>query len=567
MLGRIGFRTLALPALALAILLPAGAAAAGGTQLYAKGVRICKTNVNSRHSTCFAMKRVFVKAGTAGARPYVSPAATGAATIGPAGGLTPHDIVSAYHLATTGGAGQTVAIVDAFNDPNIQADLNTFDANYGLTCSSCLTVHNMGTAPADNDTTGWSVEESLDVEAVHGICPSCHILLVEAVSNSNLNLDAAENYAATAGATEISNSFGGPEAGSTADAAYNHKGIVITASTGDDGYYDFDRLVAGGFNRPNAPAAYPSVIAVGGTSLYLTQASTPTRSYETVWNNNGPQDFYQQALNGGNPLGASGGGCSTLYTAKGWQSSIAGYSSAVCGGKRLDADVSMVADPLTGYDIYDSYTCASGCVSTAKWLTVGGTSLSSPLVAAAFGLAGGASGIPYPAVTLYSHATTTRYDVTVGGNGFCGGQGAPQCGDWNLQGFGILDCDFTGAGVVAAGTGACDASPGFDGPTGVGTPNSMTLFAKPALTMNAITGTATPVHGVSSSWSITGTDPAPGGTISCTWSWGDGTANSTPGCSSISHTYATAGQRTITVTSKDGYGLVGATKTLIVNVS
>jgi subtilase family serine protease len=573
MLGRIGFRTLALTVLALAILLPAGAATAGGSQLYAKGVRVCKAHVTRHHSTCFAMKRVFVKASTAGARPYVSPAATGAVTIGPAGGLTPSDIVSAYHLAASGGTGQTVAVVDAFNDPNIQADLNTFDTHYGLPCNSCLTVHNMGTAPADNDATGWSVEESLDVEAVHGICPTCHILLVEAVSNSNANLDAAENYAAANGATEITNSFGGPEAGA-ADAAYNHKGIVITASTGDDGYYNFDQLLNGGTNKPNAPASYPTVIAVGGTSLFLTQSATPTRSYEAVWNNNGPRDFYQQVFNSGHPLGAGGGGCSTLYAAQGWQSHIAGYSSAVCAGKRLNADVSMVADPLTGFDIYDSYTCASGCVSSAKWLTLGGTSLSSPLLAAAFGLAGGAKGIPYPAVTLYSHPATTRYDVAVGGNGFCDAGGATQCSalaygtatNVNLLGFGILDCAWTASGVVTAGTGACDAAPGFDGPTGVGTPNSMTLFVKPALTMNAITGTTTPVHGVSSTWSITGTDPAPGGVISCTWAWGDG-VTTTPNCTSVGHSYSAAGQKTITVTTKDAYGIVGNTRTLVVNVS
>jgi PKD domain-containing protein/subtilase family protein len=569
MLGRIRFRTLALPALAiaLAVLVLAGAATAGGTQLYAKGVRICKTNVDRYHSTCFAMKRVFVKAGTPGARPFTPMTASpDVVTIGPNGGLTPADIVSAYHLAVSGGTGQTVAIVDAFNDPNIQADLDNFDTVYGLSCSSCLTVHNMGTAPADNDQTGWSVEESLDVEAVHAACPACHILLVEAVSNSNANLDAAENYAASNGATEISNSFGGPEAGAV-DSAFDHKGIVITASTGDDGYYNMDQLKTNGTNKPNAPASYPTVIAVGGTSLYLTQNATPTRSYETVWNTNGPQLAYALALGG--PLGAGGGGCSTLYNAQGWQSHMAGYSNAVCAGKRLVGDVSMVADPLTGFDIYDSYTCNSGCVSAPKWLTIGGTSLSSPLLAAAWGLAGGAKGIPYPAVTLYSHPSSTRYDVTVGGNGFCDGEGAPQCGNWNQQGFGILDCDYVGiTNTVSAGTGACDAAPGFDGPTGVGTPNSMTLFAKPLLAMNAITGPATATHGTSGGpWSITGTDPAPGGTIACTWNWGDGTTNSTPGCSSISHTYASTGQKTITVTTKDQYGIPGAAKTLIVTVS
>jgi hypothetical protein len=566
MLGRIKFRTLALPVLALAVLVSASAATAGGTQLYAKGVRICKATVKLNHSTCFAMKRVFVKPTTPGARPYIAPTSTGAATIGPAGGLTPGDIVSAYHLATSGGAGQVVAIVDAYNDPNIQADLNTFDTQYGLTCSSCLTVHNMA-GSGNNDQTGWSVEESLDVEAVHAVCPGCKILLVEASSNSDTDLAAAENYAASNGATEISNSFGGPEdTNSTFQSAFNHKGIVITASSGDDGYYDFDQLMPTGVNKPNTPAAYPTVIAVGGTSLYLTQNAIPQRSYETVWNDNGPQGVYMTALN--QPLGAGGGGCSTLFNAAGWQSHMTGYSSAACAGKRLVTDISMVADPLTGFDIYDSYTCPAGCVTQAKWLTIGGTSLSSPLVAAAFGLLGGARGIPNPAVDLYANAASTRYDVTVGGNGICDGEGAPQCGDYNQLGFGLLDCDYNNAGVAASGTAACDAAPGFDGPSGVGTPNGMGLFAKPALKINAITGPTTATHNVSGGpWAITGTDPAPGGTITCTWNWGDGSSNSTGCGTNLNHTYASTGQKTITVTTHDQYGIGGATKTLIVTVS
>ena len=306
------------------------------------------------------------------------------------------------------------------------------------------------------------------------------------------------------------------------------------------------------------------MIAVGGTSLYLSQSSTPTRASETVWNDNGPQDVYEQAL--GAPLGAAGGGCSTLFTAPAWQSHTTGYSSAVCAGKRLVSDIAMVADPLTGFDIYDSYVCAVSCPTSPQWLTVGGTSLASPLVAAAFGLAGGAHGLSNPAVTLYSHVASTRFDVTVGGNGVCDGEGAPQCGNYNQLGYGILDCDYNGSGVVAAGAGACDATTGFDGPTGVGTPNSMTLFAKPALTMNAITGPSTAHHGSSGGpWSITGIDPAPGGVISCTWIWGDTSAHST-GCSSLHHTYATAGTKTITVTTHDQYGIIGS-KTKSVTVS
>lgn len=318
-------RTLALPALAAAALVPSGAATAGGAQVYAKGVPVCtapKNLATAHRATCDAMRRVLVKPGTPGARPLAA-IAGGAVTTGPNGGLTPGDLTSVYGLSGTG-SGQTVAIVDAYNDPKIDADLQTFDSQYGLAAcsvaSGCLKVVNQSgdtTLPA-NDTSGWSVEESLDVEAVHAICSACKIVLVEANTPSDSDLGAAENSAATTiHATEISNSFGEPETGSSSTfaSAFDHPGIVITASSGDDGYYDYDFLGGNGkISAPSIPAAYPTVVAVGGTSLFLAQSSTPTRSYETVWNDNGPQDAYQQALQ--SPLGATGGGCSTLFTAR-----------------------------------------------------------------------------------------------------------------------------------------------------------------------------------------------------------------------------------------------------------
>jgi hypothetical protein len=469
-------RTLALPALIAGTLVLSGAATAGRTQIYAKGVPVCEApkNLATAHRvTCDAMRRVLVTPGTPGAEPLAA-AAGGATTTGPSGGLTPGDLTGVYGLSGTG-SGQTVAIVDAYNDPKIDADLQTFDSRYGLaTCSlgnGCLTVVNQsgGSNLPANDTSGWSVEESLDVESVHAVCSACKIVLVEANSASDSDLAAAENTAATTvHATEISNSFGEPETGArpTFASAFDHPGVVITASSGDDGYYDFDYLGRHGrVSVPSIPAAYSTVVAVGGTSLFLSQSSTPTRSYETVWNDNGPQDAYQHALQ--SPLGASGGGCSTLFAAPAWQAQTSGYSSATCGGRRLVADVSMVADPLTGFDVYDSYSGCYGC--TAGWQTIGGTSLSAPLVAAAFAVAGGAGSLPYPAVSLYSHPASAHYDVTVGGNGFCGGEAAAQCPDYNTGGAfdlgdGIVDCAYDGTGKPAAGTGACDAAPGFDGP-------------------------------------------------------------------------------------------------------
>jgi hypothetical protein len=561
-------KTLFAPALAIAVLALAGSATAGSPQLYAKGVPLCRPA--RHHAACFAMRRVLVRASAKGARPLT---VLSGATMGPAGGLTPADITSVYKLKGTG-SGQTVAIVDAYNDPKIDADLQTFDAQYGLAACSiangCLKVVNEtgGATLPPNDTTGWSGEESLDVEAVHAICSACKIVLVEATSASDADLGTAENTAAnTVHATEISNSFGEPETrgGAPFAHAFDHPGVVITASSGDDGYYDYDLLGGSGrVNVPSIPAAYPTVVAVGGTSLYLAQSAAPARAYETVWNDNGPQDVYQQAL--GSPLGATGGGCSTLFTAQSWQSHVAGYAAANCNGKRLVADLAMVADPLTGFDVYDSYTGCSGC--HAGWETIGGTSLAAPLAAAAFALAGGAHGLAYPALALYGHTASAHYDVTGGGNGLCGGEGAPQCPDPNTLGYGILDCAYDASGVATPGVGACDAAAGFDGPSGIGTPASMTLFAVPKLSASSLAGPTTAVHGSAGGpWSITATDPVPGGTVTCTWSWGDGTANSTGCGTSLGHTYATAGPKTVTVTTRDQYGLVGTTKTKTVTVS
>jgi len=115
--------------------------------------------------------------------------------------------------------------------------------------------------------------------------------------------------AVTLGATEVSNSYGGAESGFTATdaAAYNHPGTVITASAGDDGYYDFDFLGGASpspYNQANAPASFNTVVAVGGTSLYLGQ--TAARQSESVWNDDGTKDYYESIL--GANLGAGGGG-------------------------------------------------------------------------------------------------------------------------------------------------------------------------------------------------------------------------------------------------------------------
>jgi subtilase family serine protease len=196
-------------------------------------------------------------------------------------GLGPASIQSAYKLAGLTSGGRTVAIVDAYNDPTAEADLATYRAQFGLpactTANGCFRKMDQrgGTAyPRTNG--GWAQEISLDLDMVSATCPDCHILLVEADSNSFANLGAAVNAAATiSGVAAISNSYGGGDAADTTYGTYyNHPGIAVTASTGDSGY------VGGSY-----PASSSYVTAVGGTSL---KTAANTRGWtETVWSGAG----------------------------------------------------------------------------------------------------------------------------------------------------------------------------------------------------------------------------------------------------------------------------------------
>jgi PKD domain/Subtilase family len=540
---------------------------------YAKVSRVCPTP-KPGYAACFALARVPVSsaaAGEAGVRPYA--VNDGASESGPAGGLTPAQLASAYgYEPTSGGSGQTLAIVDAYDDPNIESDLATFDTEYGIaactTANGCFTkVSQTGstTSLPEADTTGWSVEISLDVEMAHSACPKCKILLVEANGASFANLASAEDEAVALGATEVSNSYGGPEQELGISAAYDHPGVVITAATGDNGYDDWTELNEGFVPpaRPNMPASLPWVVAVGGTTLELNEDGK--RKSERVWNGNGPLDerYFE-----GFSEGATGGGCSTLFTAQPWQQDAPGFAASGCAGKRLAADVSAVADPLTGFDIYDSYNCGEDCERFKRgedWLTIGGTSLSTPLISALYALAGGSKGVSDPSLTLYGHLgeASALYDVTEGGNGFCDAAPESECGhpdgfDELVRGYALhVDCEYTTA---------CDAAPGFDGPSGVGTPNSLSLF-EPRQPSAAIATPSSPRAGVAATFSgAASSDPYPGGSISSySWSWGDGTPDSAG--IAPTHTYAAPGVYTVTLTVTDNYGLTSVPVTQSVTVA
>ena len=365
--------------------------------------------------SCFA--RAIAKHGDAG--PQVMPGPTG---------LGPTQIQSAYKLAGLNAAGRTVAIVDAYNDPKAASDLNTYRQAYGLpactTANGCFKQINQNgaTSPLPSGDYGWAEEISLDLDAVSAACPTCHILLVSANSANTSDLATAENTAAKqAGVAAISNSYGGSEAASetSTDSAYNHPGLAITVSSGDSGY------------GVEYPAASRYVTAVGGTTL--TQASGTARGWtESAWS-------------------GAGSGCSAYEAKQAWQTDTG------CA-KRTVADVSADADPNSGLGVYDTYNqCGSssfcdylielGAVQGLDgWAQVGGTSLSSPLIASVYTLAGNTASTTYGSYP-YSH-TTSLFDVTSGSNSSTG------CTPSYL----------------------CTAGPGYDGPTGLGTPNGTAGF-------------------------------------------------------------------------------------------
>lgn len=328
-------------------------------------------------------------------------------TTGPVG-FGPVQFRTAYGLPSLASKIQTIAIVDAFNHPNIEADLGVYSKHYGLPpctkANGCFKkVNQTGGTSYPKTNSGWALEISLDVEIAHAICPNCKILLVEATSSSVVNLLAAEDYAVKH-ANIVSNSWGGGEFSAETTATYNghfnHLGIPITFSSGDSGY------------GVQFPASSQFVTAVGGTTLILN--SNNTRSKETVWS-------------------GAGSGCSAYVAKPTWQ------KDSVCI-RRTVADVSADANPNTGAAVYDSVTYQG----RSGWFKVGGTSLSSPIIAAIYALAGnGASTIDgsYP----YTHQGGL-FDVTSGNNGTCGGSYL------------------------------CTAKTGYDGPSGLGAPKGKTAF-------------------------------------------------------------------------------------------
>ena len=323
-------------------------------------------------------------------------------------GYGPAELRKAYGLPSAAPRPQTIAIVTAFDDPSAERDLGVYSTTFSLpvctTANGCFRkVNGLGQANSlPRVDSSWALETSLGVQVAHGVCPNCRILLVEATSDSLVDLLAAVDTAANLGANEISISWGVAEFSTESlyDFHFNRPGIAITASSGDSGY------------GVEWPAASPYVTAVGGTTLTL--KTSGARAGEKAWKN-------------------GGSGCSAFEPKPNWQ------KDEGCP-RRTVPDVAVVADPATGAAVYSSNSdSASG-----RWLEIGGTSLGAPLVAAIYALSGDADQV-VASSHPYAHASAL-FDVLAGSNGDC----SPDY--------------------------LCTAGVGYDGPTGLGSPNGIAGF-------------------------------------------------------------------------------------------
>jgi subtilase family serine protease len=416
-----------------------------------------------------------------------SPAATGAQTflqvLPMAGsgswGYSPHQIDSAYGISNISfsgvsgdGAGQTIAIVDAYNDPDITSDLAAFDKQYGLPAPPSFTEDNLGATTVDP---GWAVETALDVEWAHAVAPQANIVLVEA-PNASLNslLNAVSTAARLPNVSVVSMSWGTSEYygewnnESVFSAPSGHTGETFVAASGDTG--------AG--SGPSFPAVSPNVLGVGGTTLTL----GPGSSYgsETGWT-------------------YSTGGISGLDSGFRYGLPVPSYQTSTLNsvgldvGLRTSPDVALDADPNTGYSVYDSvpYDGSSG------WFDVGGTSAAAPAWAGLVAItdqglaAAGKSTLTTTQLltNLYSLPNSDFNQITSGSNGYSAGSG------YNLvTGLGSPKANLLVSGLLAAN--GVEASPGVTRPNApAATQTSHSSVAHSSAIVSAASSSATSVAG------------------------------------------------------------------------
>jgi hypothetical protein len=351
-------------------------------------------------------------------------------------GLSPQQLASAYGVnqitfsggkVVGNGAGQTIAIVTAYNDPKISSDLAAFDSYYGISAPPSLTVKNLGGTKTD---AGWALETSLDVEWAHALAPAANILVVEATSSSLSSLFSAVSYASKqAGVSVVSMSWGTYEFSgeSSYDSSFTtqsgHSGVTYVAASGD----------SGAWNGPMYPSVSPNVLAVGGTTLSL---SGTTYGSESAWS-------------------GSTGGFSGLdsywrfYEAQPSYQNAALQAVGLSYGVRTTPDVSLDADPDTGVAVYDSV----GYSGQSGWFQLGGTSAAAPAWAALIAIAdqGLATGGKGPLsgtqaqTELYSLPSSDFHDITAGYNGYSATSGYDL-----VSGLGSPKANLVIAGLLSA---------------------------------------------------------------------------------------------------------------------
>jgi IPT/TIG domain/Subtilase family len=383
----------------------------------------------------------------------LSPSAKVAQGSGERKGLDPQDLQSAYKIPAKLESPQTVALVDAFGYPDAESDLAKYRERYGLPpckkSNGCFKkVNEKGDEakyPAEEE--GWDVEAALDEDMVSAACPECHILLVEGSTELPEDLGESVNTAVELGANVVSNSYGYPEllkeyCGTKGCSQYNgdyeHPGVLILASAGDAGYAD----AYYGLRSTDFPAASPNVVAVGGTALFRDEGN-PRGWFEEVWN----EPFLE--------IG-TGSGCTVDQTKPAWQ------TEKGCS-KRIDNDIAAVAAVVTPVSLRID----------GIWDLAGGTSVASPLVAGIEAYAS-AHERSLGAQAFYQDPSSL-YDVT---EGF----------DWN-------SLDASGTSECAANEYLCNAELGYDGPTGLGTPDGIPVEAGEPPTITKVSPKKGPAAG------------------------------------------------------------------------
>ncbi|HEX3784608.1 MAG TPA: peptidase S8 [Pseudonocardiaceae bacterium] len=363
-------------------------------------------------------------------------------------GYGPSDLSSAYKITGSSTATSTIAIIDAGVDGNLAKDLATYRSTYGLpactTANGCLKLENYtgGAQPAPQKSgSGASAEEdiavetALDVDMASAACPSCHITELSVPwqdgetdsSTSTGDFAKAVATAVAGGAKTVSISYGytanSTNTSGTQLSSFNHAGVAIEASTGDSGF--------NGGTHSSWPSDLPYVVGVGGTQLTKSGSSYT----ETAW-----------GVDSNN--GAAGSGCETYFKAANGQPAAV---TKDCDNHLADASVSADASPVTGLAVYDTYAPSSH--QPNNWIVVGGTSASSPYIAGLFARAGVPSTLLGPN-TLYAAAASNFRDITSGNNEL-----QDSCSNY--------------PGVNKA---VCNAGTGWDGPTGIGSPNGLGAF-------------------------------------------------------------------------------------------